>query len=153
MADQVKDLQWLQRLTWLFVGLGAIYIVGRAVPGIGRYFLPIYQEGATGSLFWVWLVALTFSSALVNQDLSKIVRVALLGIVIFIFYVALSSGRLWVSGWLPPIVTILAILWLENPRLALPGTLIGGVIVILNYLHSHQLSSAPTVHWGVPDAQ
>ncbi len=132
-ADQVKDIRWLQRLTWLFVGLGAIYIIGRAIPSLGQYFLPIYQEGATGSLLWVWLVALSFSMAFINRKLRRAVRIAAFILVLLSLYIALHTALVWASGWIPPIVAILAILWFDNPRFALLGTLITGVIIYLNY--------------------
>jgi O-antigen ligase len=132
-SDQIRRLRWLERLTWLFLGLGMVFLVGRALPSLGRYFLPYFQEGATGSLFWVWMVALSFGVVMGHKRLKTSVRFAALLIMLLTLFVALYTARVWASGWLPPIVAILAILWLGDPKLAMFGTLIGAVIVLLNH--------------------
>jgi len=113
VAHQVRHLRWLQRLTWLFLALGALYVAGRLVPGLGRFTRRLFQGGSTGSLFWVWLVALAFSQVVFNRDLRLRWRLALAGLVIATFWVG-WQGRGWASGWMPGLVAVLVILWLRS---------------------------------------
>jgi hypothetical protein len=132
VAHQVQDLRWLEWLTWLFVALGTLYIAGRLVPGLGRFTGRLFPDGATGSVFWVWLVALTFGQATFNRRLHWGWRLALGGLVLATFYIGLFPGRSWASGWLPPLVAVVAILWAGAPHLGRLATLAGGMAVLLN---------------------
>lgn len=131
-AHQVRDLRWLKRLTWLFLALGGLYIAGRLLPGLGQVSGRLFQPGATGSLFWTWLVALACGQAVFNRRLRLGWRLALGGLVLATFYVSISQGRAWASGWLPPLVAVTAILWAGKPRLGLLAALAGGAAVALN---------------------
>jgi O-antigen ligase len=109
VAHLVTDLSWLQALTWIFIAFGAIYMTGRLVRwgGIDR----IFSLGfSSGSMFWTWLVALTFSQAIFNRSLHLRWRIVLGCILLVTFYVAYFQAYDWKSGWLPPLVAIAAIL-------------------------------------------
>jgi hypothetical protein len=100
-AHQVPDLRWLQVVTWIFLALGAAYIAGRLIPTLGT--TRIFQHGAHGSLFWIWLVALAFSQAIMNKDLKPFWRLALLGLVLAtLFYRLFPRSRLGfgLGAWL-----------------------------------------------------
>jgi O-antigen ligase len=118
-ARQIPDLRWLRRLTGSFLALGAVYIVGRLVPGPGWSLVGRFQNGSTGSLFWAWLVALAFSQAAFNRRLDRGWRLALGGLVLATFYVSLVQNRAWASGWVPSLVAVVVILWAGAPRLRL----------------------------------
>lgn len=130
-GHQLRDVRWLERLTWLFLGLGGIYVAGRAVSKLGAYTDRVFQSGADGSVFWVWLVALAFGQAAFNRRLSRPVRLALAAIVVVAFYVGFFENRDWKSGWVPPLVAIAIVLWAGSPRLALPLTLLGGAVTAI----------------------
>lgn len=132
MAHQVKDLLWLKRLTWLFLALGALHIAGRLVSGVGHFTNRLFQHGSTSSVFWIWLVALAFSQAAFNERLSRAWRLALGLLVVVTLYVGLFPLRSWASGWLPPLVTVIIVLWAGAPRLGLLTTLAGGAVAALN---------------------
>ncbi|MFV2044122.1 MAG: O-antigen ligase family protein [Anaerolineales bacterium] len=132
-ANQIEDLKWIRILTWLFLALGALHVHGGLAPGFGRFILPLFRRGATGSIFWIWLIALAFSQAIFNHRLQVRWRLALGTLVLATMYVALVPNRSWVSGWLPPLIGILIILWAGAPRFAAIATLAGGVILALNY--------------------
>lgn len=125
VANQVKDLVWLERLTWVFLVLGSVYVAGRLLPVLGRVVLPQYQSGAFGSLFWLWLAALTFSQALLNKDSPFWGRLGLILVVLGTFYQSFIQGQAWTSGWLPALVALGVILFVARPRLALFLTLAG----------------------------
>jgi hypothetical protein len=126
VAHQVRDLRWLQAITWAFLILGAIHIAGRLIPtlGIQHYF----QRGAHGSLFWTWLVALAFSQAVFNRDLKSHWRLAMVGLAAATLAVGWFQTRDWASGWAPGVVAVGVIIWLRSWRLGLALTLAGFAI-------------------------
>jgi O-antigen ligase len=78
------------------------------------------------------MVALAFSQAAFNHRLGTGWRLALGGLVLATFYWSLFPARSWASGWLPPLVAFLAILWAGAPRLGLLITVVGAALVLLN---------------------
>ena len=115
-ADELRDLRSLQVLVGLFLLFGAAYIAERLAPPVGHW-LPPFQKGSDGSLFWTWLVALAFAQAAFNRHLNVFLRLALGALVLATLYTAWTQGRDWVSGWAPPLVAMATILWLGAPRL------------------------------------
>lgn len=79
VANLIDDLKWLKRLTWLFLILSAGYILGRLISPVGNFILPLFPNGSTASLFWIWLAAMASSQAFFNRQLDKRWRIALLG--------------------------------------------------------------------------
>ncbi|MBP1685800.1 MAG: O-antigen polymerase family protein [Deltaproteobacteria bacterium] len=134
-ADELRDLRWLGVLTGLFLVLGATYILARLAWPVGDHVLPLVQKGATGSLFWTWLVALAFGQAVFNRRLNVVLRLALGVVVLATLYTGLTQGRDWLSGWLPPLVAIVTILWVGAPRLGGAVTIAGGTLVALYTPH------------------
>jgi O-antigen ligase len=131
-AHLIRDLRWLQWMTWGFLGMAALYVVARMVPGLGLVANRLAQRGAgDGSLFWTWLVALAFSQAVFNRQLGTRWRVALGLLVVGTFGVALLQGRDWTSGWMPPLAALIVVLAVAAPRLALLATLPAFVIGFL----------------------
>jgi O-antigen ligase len=116
-ANQIKSQTWLERMTWIFLFAGWLYLLGRLIPPVGQITNRIISGGATGSLFWVWFVSLSFSQALVNIHLKIRYRFLLVCLLFGAFYVAFIESRDWVSGWLPPLIALLVILWLATPKL------------------------------------
>ena len=116
-ANIIENIKWLKRLVWFFIILGAIIIFSRMIPFIGQTVKSILPSENTGSLFWVWLAAISFSQLLLNRDLHKGLRFFLFGLVIATIYVALVQSYNWKSGWIPPLAAIGAITWIRFPRL------------------------------------
>jgi hypothetical protein len=119
VAHQIRDIRWLQVMTWSFVALAASYIIGRIVPGVISITTHLFDKSNTGSLFWVWLVAVAFSQALLNRKLHLGWRLGLGGLVVATFYVSYSLNQDWKSGWIPPLFTIIAILGFRFWKLGL----------------------------------
>jgi O-antigen ligase len=132
-ADQLKDQIWLQRITWTFLVSSALYVTGRIIPQLGSFVNRFVSNGAIGSLFWVWLVSLAFSQGFLNKELKGIYRVLLVGMVIGTFYVALTQGKSWTSGWLPPLISLVVVLILAKPKWISAYLAITGVLVIYKY--------------------
>jgi hypothetical protein len=126
IAHQVRDLRWLQAITWTFLILGAAYIAGRLMPSLGTQ--RFFQWGAHGSLFWTWLVALAFSQGIFNRDLKPYWRLALLALAAGTLSVGWFQTRDWASGWAPGAVAVLVIICLRSWRLGLALILAGVAI-------------------------
>lgn len=130
VAHQIREIIWLQRLMWLFLSLGGIYIAGRALPMLGHYTGRLFQQGTNGSIFWVWLVALAFGQAVFNRRLGRRWRLALGLLVVTTFYVSLFQARSWASGWLPSLVAVVFTLLAGAPRLGLFTALASGALAV-----------------------
>jgi hypothetical protein len=125
VACYARAIRWLEWMSWLFVGLGAIFIAGYFVPGLDALTERFYTPQTTGSLFWTWLVIITFSQAVFNKSLKLGWRIALGALALATIYVGVFELREWNSGWMPPLVAIAVILWMGAPRLGFLLTLAG----------------------------
>ena len=142
-AHLITDVKWLKMIVWIFIGLGGAYILGRSLQ------LPVdrlYRIGYTAnSMFWVWLVALSFSQVVYNRGLKKHIRGLLIIITLLTFYVAVVQAYDWKSGWVPPLAVVGVILGLRYPRLlilAIPLALIAVGNVAIGLIASDEYS------WG-----
>jgi O-antigen ligase len=142
-AHLIENLKWLEIIVWVFIGLGAFYVFGRILH------LPVdrvYQLGFTaGSMFWTWLIALSFSQLVFNNQLKTSVRGLLVVIVLATFYVAIVQAYDWKSGWLPPLVVVALIVAFRYPRLLLLA--IPLCLIVAGYLTS-KLISSDAYSWG-----
>lgn len=128
-ANVIDSIKWLKILTWMFVALGTLFVLSRVNAVLGRTMEGILPAGTTGSIFWVWMLAITYSQFLYNRDLKNIWRLVLLGLVVATLFVAMYLGYGWKSGWIPPLVAMGVITWLRFRRFRYILT-IGGVILI-----------------------
>jgi hypothetical protein len=139
IGNQVKETIWLQRLVWLFLGISAIYLIGRLSHWTQNNIRPFFQYGSDASVFWIWLVAITASQLFVNKHIGRRWRV-LLAITLFIsFYVSYWLSSWWKSGWVPALVSLLVVLWFASPRLRWVGVLLGFLFVVINIAGSESL--------------
>jgi hypothetical protein len=122
VAHQMQELRWLRYTLWTFLVIGAIYIIGRLIPPLA--FPEFLQSGARGSLFWTWLAAMAFSQGLCNKKLLLPWRLALIALAIATLSVGWFQVRDWMSGWLPPLIAIMLVIWLRSWRLGLSITLL-----------------------------
>ena len=125
MGQWIHEERWLRYLTWAFLTVGGAYIGGRLIPGVGDILVQRFQEGSVGSLFWVWLVALAFGQAVFNRQLTVWRRGLLVGLTTATLYVGWFQARDWASGWLPPLLAVLFIVWLRSWRVGLVLTVVG----------------------------
>jgi len=126
VAHEVRSLAQLRNLTWVFIVAGAAALLTMLVPGLDISVGPLAltSHGSVGSLFFVWIVAMSVGQALWNSALSPVRRLLLCAVA----GVALSRGLFltfsWASGWLPPLVTLATLLLLRFPRLTLASGLL-----------------------------
>jgi len=116
VAAHTLDERWLARMVYLFIAIGALIVLGRFVPSLGRVSASFVEGAALGSVFWVWLVALSAGLALFHNGLSGRWRLALAVVAFLTLFTGLFHGREWASGWAPPLVAFLLLIWLRYPR-------------------------------------
>jgi hypothetical protein len=119
-AHLIKDIRWLQIIVWVFIGLSALYVLGRAANlSISDR---LYTRGfSAGSMFWTWSVALTAGQIIFNDKLRPSSRALLVGIVVVTMYVAVVQAYDWKSGWLPPLVALAVLIGSRYRRLLIFG--------------------------------
>lgn len=117
-ANQVRDLSWLSRITWVFLALAALSVLFRSVlPEFGLLTRELFQPMDT--VFYIWLVAMAFSQAVFNRDLHPGWRSALGGLVLVTLYILFILKFPDKSGWLPSFVCIAAIISARSQRVGL----------------------------------
>jgi O-antigen ligase len=132
VGNTIRDQHWLRLIVWFFLGMGAIYILGRLFPFIGVYTNKYIQIG-TSSVFFSWLVALAYGQVITNNQLAKRYRFLLGLLVAGALYVVWFKSRSWVSGWMPGMVAVVVITWLRSWRWGLALTILAGGYVLLSY--------------------
>lgn len=125
VAHQTHDLRWLEWMTWLFLILGGLHIVGRYVPWLSQLNSHLFRPLVSGSLFWNWLVVIALSQALFNRNLHPGWRLAMGGLALATLYTGIFRLRAWSSGWVPPLAAAIVLIWVARPRLGLLATLVG----------------------------
>jgi hypothetical protein len=132
--NNVNELRLIRLSTLTFLAFGSIGIIGYAVPSLSRI-LNLFAPRSTEAMFWTWIVSIAFGQFLFNRGLSTRVRLLLALLVIFTFSAAWLHGRKeWVSGWLPGLVSVWVILWLYSWKAGTVSTIVGGFLLILNYM-------------------
>ncbi len=120
VGNQINDLKWLKAFTIIFLTLAGLVVLGRIVMPLSAITTRLVVDpGALGSLFWVWLVALAGGQALFNRSLNNAIRLLLTASVIATLVYGYFISRAWVSGWLPPLVAAMALIWLRSWRAGL----------------------------------
>ncbi len=143
-ANIVTEIKWLKAIVWTFVGLGFIYVIGRAV---GLDIVDsFYQNGViANSMFWLWLAVLPMGQAIFNPDLRFRTRMFLYGIVAATMFVAVVINFDWKSGFVPAVVAIAVLIGLRFPKLALLS--IPFALLVAIYL-SQELIATDQYSWG-----
>lgn len=117
-ANRIPDVRWLSWITWAFLVVSALTIFVRSVaPLLGlstrNVFLPV------GTVFYIWVVATTFSQAVFNEDLRRSWRLALGGLLLITLYNLVFLKFDDKSGWLSAFVCIAAIITARSWRVGL----------------------------------
>ncbi len=130
-ANQIKDVRWLEILTMLFLTIGSIYILDRIFMGAIGLSGVMNRLGSDGSMFWIWVTALAFGQLVFNRQLSRVMQLALAGLLVAVLAVGWFQARSWVSGWLPPFIAIGTIAGLRSRRLALILAIAGALSFLM----------------------
>lgn len=130
VAADALDRRWAERLTWLLLALGGVYLLGRLVPALVFLTRPLFDLYADGSLFWVWLVALAGGQAVANRRLPAEWRLALAWCVVLLLYIALHERPQWLGGWVPPLAAVAVTVAVAAPRLAVAVAVIATLVAL-----------------------
>jgi O-antigen ligase len=125
-----KYLEWS---VWLFLAISAVYILARFREDSLQRIVELFTKGSSGSVFWVWLIALLTGQILCNKKLNHFVRAGLGIVLLFTLWVSLVIGQDWTSGWLPPLVGVVVIIWFAFPKLRPYFFLVAGVVLALKW--------------------
>ncbi len=142
-AHQIKSIVWLKGMVWVYVGLGTLFFLVRVLPGLKQFSFRLYSYGSLTSLFWTWMVALSFGQALYNKNLKLWQRVGLIAISITTLYFAYTLIDGWKSGWVPALVTMITLIVFRSRKAALfiiIGALIASPIVLVTLIATDQYS-------------
>jgi len=82
-------------------------------------------------MFWTWLVAMSFGQGILNRDLRRLNRLALIAVALTAIAVGLTQLESWVSGWAPMLISVFIILFLRFPVPILIATPVIGLLAIL----------------------
>ena len=128
-ANQVRDLRWLSWMTWAFLAVGAISVFIRTVlPILGLSTRGLFPQ--VGPVFYIWMVAMALSQAMLNGALHKVWRLVLGGLVVVVMYVLFVLKFGDKSGWLSAFACIGVIIAARSWRAGL-ALLPVGVLAIL----------------------
>lgn len=130
-------------MTWVFLGLGTLFFLMQILPGLKSYSFRIYSYGAVSSLFWTWMVALSFGQALYNKDLHTWQRAGLFLVTFSTFYFAYTFIDGWKSGWVPALVVMGVIIFLRSPKIAMIiiiSVIVAAPVFIITLISSDQYS-------------
>jgi hypothetical protein len=118
VANQVRELDWLIRITSAFLAIGALYVLVRSVlPEFGLPTPNVFPS--VGTVFYVWLVAMAFSQATFNRDLHPGWRLALGGLVLVTLYVLFILKFADKSGWISAFACVAVIIGARSWRVGL----------------------------------
>jgi O-antigen ligase len=136
-AHQLQNLRWLEWLTWFFLAIGGLHIfiyygVWALFPSLSTLMNAVFTRGVAGSVFWIWLVSLSFSQAAFNPRLGARGRALLWLLLGATAYTRLYLGVEWISGWIPPLAAVVVILLTSGRYLPMVGTLAAGLVTYAN---------------------
>lgn len=118
-ANHVRSLRTLRFITWWFIMLGFVYMVIRI--GLGRIPNPLNAEGQ----FPTWVGVIALGQLLFNKDLKLWMRIALMVTIVGWFYITMTLGISWLSGWVPLLVGFVAVIFFYSRKLFVLMMLVG----------------------------
>ena len=143
VANQIRDTRWLFWLMGLILTLMVVYCIGWVLPSLRRILHAPYRD--IGSMIWLWSVVLPFSQALLNKKLHLKWRLILGLSALFIVFTAYFYLNDWNSGWVPAVLSILAVVAFRYWKISL---IIAPFVVIPIFGIITYLISNDSYSWG-----
>ena len=132
VGHNLSDLKTLKIAMFLFFGAAVVLMLGEYSGTLANLTSKVVHYAIRGgSMFWIWLSALAFSQVILNKKLNIYGRIALIVILISAAYISFIKYQGWTSGWLPPLVSMVVILWFGVPKLRKPLIIVGLLSSIL----------------------
>lgn len=136
---RLTNLKWLQAAVWVFIILGGIYNLAFLISPLRPYVNRFFQRAVLDSLFWLWLLILTFGQAYLNRNLAIKWRL-LLGIsTLAILYNLLIMKQSWTSGWFPALASIFFVVLIIKPKWAISIAGIAGFFLLISSQFANEL--------------
>jgi O-antigen ligase len=148
VSNHVHNVRWLKIWLWVFLLLGAIYLVVCWRYGIHGANERFFREGISGAVFWTLLIAIGTGQALFNKDLNWSFRLMAGSIAIAGLAFGWIRGKEWLAGWLPPLIAVWIMLWLYSWKLGLFLTIAGIVIILPFYSDLHAKVNSEEQQWS-----
>ncbi|GIV66481.1 MAG: O-antigen polymerase [Bellilinea sp.] len=136
---RLTEIKWLQASVWIFIILGGIYNIAFLIPPFRPYVNRIFQRAVLDSLFWLWLLVLTFGQAFLNHNLSPKLRLLLGLSTVAILYNLFIMKQSWTSGWLPAFVAVFFVVLFTRPKLAFSTMGIAGIVFLISSQFTNEL--------------
>lgn len=140
----IRDMRWLKIVFWTFIGLSMIYVVARTLE-LSIADLLFTNGYVANSMLWTWMAALLAGQVIYNHELKWGPRIFMVVCLLLVFYVAMVQQNDWKSGWVPPAVTVAALVGLRFKKLtivAIPFALAIGIYLARDLISTDQYS------WG-----
>ena len=136
---RLTNLKWLQAAVWVFIILGGIYNLAFLISPLRPYVNRFFQRAVLDSLFWLWLLILTFGQAYLNRNLAIKWRL-LLGIsTLAILYNLLIMKQSWTSGWFPALASIFFVVLIIKPKWAISIAGVAGFFLLISSQFANEL--------------
>ncbi|MEM7130825.1 MAG: O-antigen ligase family protein [Chloroflexota bacterium] len=107
VANQLEPV-WLERMVWLYIILGGIYVFARSLE-LWTIVDTFFHWKARGSLFWAWLTAMCGGQLLFNRKLGWRVQVGLVVVLGCVLYLTVINNFDWKSGWIPMLAVLMVL--------------------------------------------
>lgn len=120
-SNAIRTKRAFQLITWWFIGIGIV--MGLMRLGLGSVLSPLNARGQ----YPTWLIVLALGQCMFNKELSWKIKVGLLVIVAMWVQITFGLGLGWLSGWLPIVVVLIALLVFYSRKLLIVLCL--GVVV------------------------
>ena len=128
VANLITEMKWLKILTFVFIVLGTIAVLGQLIPGLKAVSSWFIVWSSTHGLFRMWLFALVYGQLLFNKHLKAGWRLLFVATMVAIYRRSWGLEYGWVSGWFPLLIVMIVITWLRSWKW---GLLLVTVLVII----------------------
>lgn len=142
LAAHLLDERWLARLVYMFIFIGASIVVLQFVPSMRSSITRFVTIGAMGSVFWIWLVTLAAGLALFHTSLTIHSRLLLAAVAAVTLLFGFMRNGEWASGWAPPLVALLLLVWLKYPRWGWAFLFIATLVFFFEFDHFWTLATS-----------
>jgi O-antigen ligase len=129
VANKITEVRWLRYLVWIIIGIGTFAVISELLA------LPwntIYFNGIRG-VFSMWAAALCLALALFENQRPLWQRVLLLAVCGLWFYRNLILTTVWLSGWIPLLITCAIVVFIRSRKLFAVLSVIGLALVAINF--------------------
>jgi len=130
-AHRMEKPIWLKSLVFVFIILGGIYSIAFILPPLRHYVNRVFQRAVVDSLFWTWLIALSFGQFWLNKSLNSVYRIGCLVVSLSGIFTLLVTKQSWASGWLPAMAAVFVIIFLTKPKIGLIALFSFGIILLV----------------------